>query len=194
MKTPRRFCLALCVLSCAFLAQGLLPAQAPPQDRVNPNALLVQNFEKLVVDYVKLHKAAEAKLPPLKLTASPEIIANHQHNLAGRIREERQNARQGEIFTTKISEEFHRLIGMVMGGPEAGRIKTSLKAAEPVHLQLRVNDEYPAGVPLQSMPPTLLQNLPKLPAEVEYRVVGPSLILRDVKANLIVDFIPQAIP
>jgi hypothetical protein len=36
-------------------------------------------------------------------------------------------------------------------------------------------------------------NLPPLPAELEYRVVGHSLILRDIEANLIVDFIVNAI-
>jgi hypothetical protein len=194
MSHPKRFYFALCVLSGGLLFPGQHPAQVQPQNRVNPDSQLIQDFETHVTEYVKLHKTVEAKLPPLKLTASPEVIANHQHDLASRIREERKQARQGDIFTAKISGEFHRLIGMVMGGPEAGRIKTSLKAAEPVRLQLHVNDEYPAGVPLQSMPPTLLQNLPRLPAEVEYRIVGDSLILRDVKANLIVDFIPQAIP
>jgi hypothetical protein len=36
----------------------------------------------------------------------------------------------------------------------------------------------------------LLDVLPRLPEELEYRFVGRDLILRDVKANLIVDFIP----
>ena len=40
------------------------------------------------------------------------------------------------------------------------------------------------------MPPSILLNLPKLPEELEYRFVGPHLILHDVNANLIVDFIP----
>jgi len=36
-------------------------------------------------------------------------------------------------------------------------------------------------------------NLPELPPQLEYRVVGRSLILRDSEANLIVDFIRDAI-
>jgi hypothetical protein len=35
--------------------------------------------------------------------------------------------------------------------------------------------------------------LPQLPEDVEYRIVGKTLILRDVDANIIVDFIPNAI-
>jgi hypothetical protein len=61
-------------------------------------------------------------------------------------------------------------------------------------IQLKVNRSYPVEVPLQTTPPSLLQNLPKLPPELEYRVVGKALVLRDVNANLIVDFLPNALP
>ena len=56
---------------------------------------------------------------------------------------------------------------------------------------LQVNANYPDGLPLQSMPPSLLLNLPRLPKELEYRFVGRELILRDTQANLIVDVIPD---
>jgi hypothetical protein len=36
-------------------------------------------------------------------------------------------------------------------------------------------------------------NLPKLPPELEYRIIGKNLIIRDVDANIIVDFVPNAI-
>ena len=54
-----------------------------------------------------------------------------------------------------------------------------------------VNAAYPDGLPLQSMPPSLLLNLPQLSKELEYRFVGRELILRDAPANLIVDVIPD---
>jgi hypothetical protein len=69
----------------------------------------------------------------------------------------------------------------------------SLEHAEPVEGQIKVNASYPP-VPLQSMPPSLLANLPRLPAGLDYRIVGRSLVLRDVQANLILDFIPKALP
>jgi hypothetical protein len=52
-----------------------------------------------------------------------------------------------------------------------------------------VNQTYPAEWPLQTFPPTLLAQLPKLPPELEYRFVDDALILRDTKANVVVDFI-----
>jgi hypothetical protein len=56
---------------------------------------------------------------------------------------------------------------------------------------LEVNQPYPDGLPLQSMPPSVLMNLPKLPPELEYRAVGRELVLRDIAANLVVDIIPD---
>jgi hypothetical protein len=38
------------------------------------------------------------------------------------------------------------------------------------------------------VPVTLLLNLPRLREELEYRIVDKHLILRDVQANIIVDF------
>lgn len=161
---------------------------------VNPEAALLQDFEHRVGEYVKLRKAAAAGLPQLKPTDSPATIADHERELARRIREARPQARQSDIFTPDISVEFRRLIGITMHGQQATHIKESLRNGEPVRLELRVNDPYPSAIPLQSTPPTLLLNLPKLPPEVDYRIVGHNLVLRDVGANLIVDFIPAAIP
>jgi hypothetical protein len=72
---------------------------------------------------------------------------------------------------------------------DARDIRQSLRNAEPVQLHLEINESYPANVPLQSTPPSLLENLPALPPEIEYRITGQDLILLDAKANLIVDMI-----
>ena len=61
-------------------------------------------------------------------------------------------------------------------------------------VRVRVNAVYPEHIPLQTMPPSILLNLPELPRELDYRIVGRTLVLRDVGANLIVDYIPGAIP
>lgn len=163
---------------------------------VNADAAIVQDFEKRITEYQKLHKSVEGSLPRLKKTQSPEKIERHEHELARKIREARDPAGQGAIFAPEIGGEFKRLISLAMQGQKATVVKQSLKHAEPVRLskRLRVNHSYPEHIPLQSTPPTLLENLPKLPPELEYRVVGHDLILRDAKANLIVDLLPNAIP
>ena len=58
---------------------------------------------------------------------------------------------------------------------------------------VRLNDVYPDGAPFATMPPLLLLQLPPLPAGLEYRFLGNAVILLDVDANLVVDFVPNAL-
>jgi hypothetical protein len=57
---------------------------------------------------------------------------------------------------------------------------------------MHVNDFYPEGEPLATVPPSLLQRLELLPPELQYRFLGNALILLDIDTALIVDFIPNA--
>jgi len=57
-----------------------------------------------------------------------------------------------------------------------------------------VNDVFPDDTPVTTTPPTLMLKLPELPPELAYRFVGRDLALKDSKAGLIVDLIPNAIP
>ncbi len=164
------------------------------QTQVNPHALQTAEFQKRVDDYMKLRNQAAHGLPKLKPTEEPAEISKHERDLAARVRAARPKAAQGDIFTPKISAEFKRLFGMAMQGRGETRVKKSLAHGEPVNLSLKVGDSYPHTVPLQTTPTTLLQNLPKLPKELEYRIVNQSLVLRDTGANLVVDLIPNAIP
>jgi len=176
------------------LASTLLLA-ALAQDKVNPEARVQEDFRKRVMEYVALHKSARADIKPLKPTQSQAEIAHYEHLLAHRIRERRGHVGQGAIFTPEITAEFRRLTGIALQGSAGTRVQKSLNRAEPVRLpRLKVNDIYPEGAPLQSTPPSFLANLPQLPPEVEYRVVGNDLVLRDVDANLIVDLIPNLVP
>ena len=195
MKSLKFFPVVTCILALVLPASRALKGQGvPAQEGVNLDALIIQDFENRVSEYAKLHKAIDAKMPALKPTDSSEKITQHQHELAEQIRKARQGAKQGDIFTPQIHAEFRRLIAIAMQGQGAARINTSLRSAEPVRLRLQINADYPASVPLQSTPPSLLMNLPKLPEEIEYRVVGNSLVLCDAHANLIIDFVPGAIP
>jgi hypothetical protein len=56
-----------------------------------------------------------------------------------------------------------------------------------------INKRYPDEMPLSTMSPRLLANLPTLPDQLEYRFVRNDLILMDVHAHIILDFIEDAI-
>ncbi len=165
----------------------VLAAACAAQPRVNPDAQLTADFQKHVDEYVKLRKSLEAKLPALKTGATPSQVTHHRRKLREMLQQERRGAKQGEFFTPPIEAEFRRLMGFADRGADANRVEKSLAHAEPVRLKLAVNGAYPDGVPIQSTPPTLLQNFPPLPPEIEYRVVGQQLVLVDAGANLILD-------
>jgi hypothetical protein len=172
----------------AIFAAGALCAQIghPP---VNADSLIIQDFEKRVAGYLQMRKSIESSLTKLKSTPSQAKITNHEGDLRRAIREARKGARPGEIFTPEIAAEIRRLIAIAVQPEDGNHIAQSLRHAEPVQLHLEINERYPEAVPLQSTPPSLLENLPPLPPEIEYRITGTDLVLLDVKANLIVDII-----
>lgn len=77
---------------------------------------------------------------------------------------------------------------------EPGDLFDAVEEENSVHVPARVNADYPAGRSISMMPPCLLAALPRLPEELRYAFVGRDLILWDVHAGLIVDFVPRVIP
>jgi len=193
LDSKRSRCFLGAVALAAIGASGVRAFQAPAPV-VNTDSKVLADFTNRVNHYMKLRKKAGETLQAPKPTKSQAAINSHEHQLADQIREARESAKQGDIFTPEISEVFRRLIAVAAKGSDGTRMKQSLRRAEPVNLTLRVNRPYPDGLPLQSSPPTLLANLPPLPKELDYRVVGHSLILRDIEANLIIDFVDGMIP
>lgn len=156
------------------------------------NEKVVHDFEARVKNYLDLRKNEAGSAP--QPTNSAEKLAGNQRQAAAKIQAKRPAA-QGDIFTPEIAAYIRHQIAATLAGPEGAKIRASLRHAEPVDgVKLTVNEVYPQGLPLQSTPPTLLLNLPRLPKELEYRIVGRSLVLHDIVPNLVVDFVPDAIP
>jgi hypothetical protein len=191
--------LALNELSKIFLILGcgasLLVSQLSGSDsKVNPESRVLLDFSKRVQSYVMLHKQLESSLPPLKQTAEPAKIVEHQQLLASKIRSARINAVEGEIFTPDVRKVLSPIIRQHFRGPYAAPSHSTIREGNPVKMRLQINEVYPDGVPWTTVPPSLLQNLPRLPKEVEYRIVDRDLILWDDKANVVVEVFRQAIP
>ena len=154
-------------------------------------------FLQRINDYAALHRRLEGPLPPEVITADPEALLASRRALAEAIREARPDAVQGDIFSPAIAQYFRLAIADALwdGGIDDMR---AIAMAE-IHetgpaVVARVNGDYPAGGPLSSVPNCLLVALPPLPRELQYRFVGTDLILWDVHAGLIVDFVPRALP
>jgi hypothetical protein len=196
------------------LTLGLVPAQAPPpqapktppgqhapavspKKSENPddaNAAVIKEFVRRVDGYVALHKKQEATLPPLPKQTDPTIIDRHERALAKLIQAARTGAKQGDLFSGQMQALVRRLLAPVFAGADGAHVRAEIMDNESRKdvVTLTPNIRYPDDIPVSTVPPQVLQNLPKLPEEMEYRFVRQNLILFDPHAHIIPDWVPQA--
>ena len=176
----------------AVIALLLLPLFPSPtaanQDR---DESLVCQFDASVEDYVQLHRRLERFVPPQVVTADPYLLFISRYALAAEIRRARPLARQGEVFTPEIAAMFRRIVARSLREDEIDMTVFLAEDGMTLPIDVRVNGDYPLGGPVTTMPPSLLKALPALPPELQYRFVNFNLILWDVHAALIVDFVPD---
>ena len=183
-------------------ATSASPASAPPTERVvgpltPEDAAALATMNDRLKEYVELHVKLERSLPPLPKEATPDQIDKNQRMFERLVREARRQAKPGDIFTPAARPVIKRLLADVFGGPDGKQLRASILDENPVtprDIKLSVNDPYPDTVPLTTVPPQVLQTLPKLIEDLEYRFIGSWLILLDVHAHVIVDFIEDAMP
>lgn len=152
-----------------------------------------KEFFDRVNDYMNIHHAADAKVPSLRSTGDPNEVSAREKALADEIRVERAGAKQGDVFSPAAAKEIADVIveDFVARPPKD---QQAILLEVPMKSPPSINTDYPTTMPLATVPGGLLQKLPTLPEELEYRFLGRHLILRDTKANLIVDFIPDVVP
>lgn len=175
------------------------PKGAPPTERVvgplsDADAQALATMNGRLKDYVDLHNKIEASLPRLPKDATPQQIDRNQRAFEQLVRDARKNARHGDIFTPEARPVILRLLASVFAGAEGKQLKASIMDENPVGLTVAVNGRYPDTVPLSTIPPQVLQTLPKLSESMEYRFIGNTLIILDGHAHVIADFIEHALP
>ena len=186
---------SLALGSLALVLFGFVAVSANEQAApVNPNAKTLADFKARVDAYHALHNKLEGTLPALSKETTPERIVAHQDTLAGLIAKERVAAKQGDLFTPAMQILVRDLIKQVFSGGDAKQLRASIMDDNPGPVKLTINGRYPDTVPMASMPTGVLKGLPTLPDTLEYRFVGETLVLFDVHAHTIADFVPTALP
>lgn len=177
------------------LLAGPPPAAADQEKpRVNADAALSVEFLKGIQEYMALHNKLEATLPRRPEHSTPIVLDTHARELARLIAQARARAKQGDLLPQDVRAYLRRQIGRALSGPDGPAMRQQISEDNPGKVQLRVNARYPEGIPVTTMPPPILESLPKLPDDIEYRFIGERLVLLDVHAQLIVDFMTDAIP
>jgi hypothetical protein len=183
-------------------ATSAAPEGAPPTERVvgplSPaDAQALATMNDRLKQYIELHMKLERSLPKLPTEATQKQIDKNQRAFEKLMREARATAKPGDIFTPEARPVIKRLLAAVYGGPNGKQLKASImdeNPVDPVALKLTVNGRYPDTVPLTTIPPQVLQTLPQLTENLEYRFIGDWLILLDTHAHVIADFIDNALP
>jgi hypothetical protein len=137
--------------------------------------------------YVAERNRLEQQLPKLTGNEEPDQIKDRQEKLRQAIRTARVDAQEGDVFTNEAAPAIKSLVRAEFRGPDGRLTRLTVMEENPGSFKCDVNALYPEDRPLSTIPLDLLSRLPKLPDDLEYRFVGRHLILRDGKANLIVD-------
>jgi hypothetical protein len=169
-------------------ARTAAPAATPGDTVVNADAAVLEDFQHRIAAYMDIHKKAAGDGAKVEESSDPAKIMAAQDGLAKRIRAARADAKPGDIFAPDIRTRFRQLLNPQLKGEDGQDAKAVLKDdAPPAAPLLKVNSTYSAES-FPSVPSKLLLNLPRLPDDLEYRIVGKHLILLDVDANMIVDY------
>jgi hypothetical protein len=174
------------VPTTAAAAASLRGAEARSQ--VTLDAELVRDFKRRVDRYMQLHDKIQRLGTRQKQRDDVGENLVSQQALALRIRFARHDARPGELFTPTIAMALRRALDPVLRGPAALSARESIREDAPATFVLVVNGSFPQGDSRSTMPGNVLQILPPLPNGLEYRIVDTHLVLIDLDADIVVDY------
>ena len=190
----QRLLLTACFILCSIsgLALALFPQGAAPDYRVvvlgHFDAETLAAFNQRIENYASLRSKLEEGLPPLRVTANADEIEAFERALARRLRDSR-GSKPSRIFPSAMRRQIRWLL---VTQADAATIEMIMDD-NPGEFGVDINETYSRDRPVATMPPKILQLLPDLPRDVEYRFVGRHLILYDVRANMVIDEITYAL-
>jgi hypothetical protein len=191
---PQIFLVAVYFVGSACLAQDKADTTASHKEESPGKKTGFAEFQERVQAYEKLRSELQQGIPPVHRKDTPEQIQKHEQALAQKIADARKEAKPGDIFTDNAKQAFLDEIQKVFAGKHARAIRRTIVQGSPVRVELYVNKRYPDTIPVTTVPPTLLEHLPRLPKQMEYRIVGDSLVLEDLESRLVVDIFAGAFP
>lgn len=164
------------------------------QPAANQDGQILAALDRRLKDYAALHEKLHSTLPALSNDATPAAIDKNQRALGALVQKSRRNAERGDIFGPTARAMIRRILARALTGPDGPKLRASIMDANPGPLRIRVNSRYPDEAPRSSVPPQVLLLLPQLPEDLDYRFIGDRLLLVDLHAQIVVDFIENALP
>jgi hypothetical protein len=192
--TPKEGAIVLAVAIAIGFGGALYgTSETSTHQEVNERGAATKAFLDRMQAYVTFHNNVEKMVPPLRETADPQEIAKREAALGAALIKQRPDAKQGDFFIKEYQPYLIEIIKKDFAKrPAADR--AALLVELPKGVAVKINAIYPTSLPLATFPPNLLKALPELPKELEYRIVGRHLILRDTKGNVVVDMMYDVFP
>jgi hypothetical protein len=182
-------------IAAAMVLLTLFGAGVAFAERQQPSPA-IQAFVETTREYAALHRRIEATLPRLEVTSNPDTIFRLVQQMAAAMRNARPDARAGDFFTDAVAVDLRARIAhaLAVNDLSADDIREAevLEGIEASSVPLKVNGTFP-WIYATAMFRCVLEALPPLPPELQYRIVGDTLVLIDVHAGLIVDLLPHAL-
>ena len=180
-------------LTLALLASAGV-ATVAAQDNLRDRVAALQSFQQRVGAYSALHRQLAASLPPLGARIDRQSLLAARKFLASAIKAARPSARQGDFFTPTVSRIFRDIIGDTIYSGKFGIFAPPVDEEGRVMpgLHPQVYDPFPIWA-TEDLSAAVVYRLPTLPEELEYRVIDYDLVIWDIYADLIVDYLPYAI-
>lgn len=188
-----------CLLVFAMTITGPLGAAAPSaagqkDAAATDEAAAMAQFQAAIAKYMALRQRLRNEIAgPVPNSTAPELT-RASDALAAAIQRARRGAREGNIFLVPVTVVVKRRVDDVIRRDNLVPVLADIDDEAPTVKTPAIHLRFPAASQMATMPPSLLAALPELPKELEYRIVGNYLVLRDVDAALILDYIPAAVP
>lgn len=157
-------------------------------------AAVIQQFQDRIEQYMALRRRLANEITGPAANSSAVQVTNASDALAAAIQRARPGKRNGSFFKAPTTAVLKRRLTGVVGETDVTLMLAAIDDDGPASPAPAVYRRFPTASQLATMPPSLLAVLPPLPKELEYRIVGNSLVLRDIDAALILDYIPSAVP
>jgi hypothetical protein len=177
----------LVVVCCALVIGGLVGTTGSRDELPVPSGSSASPFGERVAAYTRLRQHLITDLLEHGIDPNADDGRMFRSRLGLAIREARREAQPGEIFCAEVAGYMRQAVWNTLRGED------DILSEVPEVPSVRVNDFYPEGEPLATVPPLLLQQLEPLPPELQYRFLASALILLDIDTHLIVDLIPNAL-
>jgi hypothetical protein len=196
---------ALAAIAVAGTLNVVAYAQNPPRadqgvaarqeqtPNANPQAAALAEFQSRLQGYIALRANLSGKLKPLSPTADSAELAARQDTLAAAIRDARKGAKPGDMIPTQVASQIRNAVAEDFRhrNPDT---KRAVFNEVPAGVRPVINKAVPDTAALATVPPLLLNNLPRLPDNLQYRFMERHIILMDGDTRLIVDYLLNVLP